>query len=102
MQAGKMEFVLRKQPPGKLLPSAHAVDREFAVISALQRTLVPVPQAISLCNNTQVLGTRFYVMSFVDGRLFLDPALPGASAEQRHGVYAAMAGTLSTPSVLKK
>lgn len=58
MQVAGLEFVLRKQPPGKLLPSAHAVWREFEVISALQATAVPVPKAVSLCKNASVLGTQ--------------------------------------------
>ena len=93
-QVAGAEFVLRKQPPGKLLPSAHAVGREYQVISALQATAVPVPEAVSLCRNSSVLGTHFYIMSFVNGRLFLDPSLPDASMEQRAGIYKAMCGAL--------
>ncbi|MDM7860500.1 phosphotransferase family protein [Alteromonas sp. ASW11-36] len=72
----KGQYVLRRQPPGKLLKSAHAVDREFRVIAALQDTDVPVPQAIHLCTDTDVLGAMFYIMEFKDGRIFWQSALP--------------------------
>jgi aminoglycoside phosphotransferase (APT) family kinase protein len=70
------EYVLRKQPPGKLLPSAHAVDREFRVLSALAGTDVPVPRPVLFCDDAQVIGTPFYLMERLRGRIFWEPSLP--------------------------
>src|SRR5487761_1867550 len=67
--AGGRRYVLRRKPPGKLLPSAHAVDREFRVVSALARTGFPVPRTHALCLDDDVIGTAFYVMDDVDGRI---------------------------------
>jgi aminoglycoside phosphotransferase (APT) family kinase protein len=83
-------YVLRKKPPGKLLPSAHAVEREFRVISALRNTGVPVPRTAVLCEDDSVIGTAFYVMEHVVGRVFLDPALPDLAPATRNDVYFAM------------
>ena len=80
-------YVLRKQPAGPLLPSAHAVDREFRVISALNRSTVPVAQPLCLCTDVKVIGTLFYVMSFAAGRNFWDPTLPGLTVTQRAAIY---------------
>src|SRR5262245_1428436 len=76
LQTDKGEFVLRKQPPGKLLPSAHAVDREFRVLSALAQTDVPVPHTHFFCADPSVIGTPFYVMERLTGRVFWSPDLP--------------------------
>ncbi len=77
-------YVLRRKPPGQLLASAHAVDREYKVISALGRhTDVPVPRTHLLCNDESVIGTWFYVMDHVEGRIFWDPSFPGVPHEQR-------------------
>ena len=77
-------YVLRRKPPGQLLASAHAVDREFKVISALGRhTDVPVPHAHVLCTDDAVIGTWFYVMDHVDGRIYWDPTYPDVPLEQR-------------------
>lgn len=89
------KFVLRKKPPGKLLASAHAVDREHAVLQALSLTPVPVPKPIIYCNDPQVIGTEFYVMDFADGRIFLDPNLPDLTPDQRRHVYKQMGSTLA-------
>jgi aminoglycoside phosphotransferase (APT) family kinase protein len=89
------DLVVRKQPPGDLLPSAHAVDREFRVISALARTKVPVPQALAYSADRSVIGTPFYIMERLDGRVFHDATLPGVSAGERDAMYAAMAQTLA-------
>src|ERR1051325_1561775 len=75
LAAGGHEYVLRRKPPGKLLPSAHAVDREYRVITALGRTHVPVPRTYVLCEDDSVIGTAFFVMDCVHGRVFSDPAL---------------------------
>jgi len=87
LMADGREYVLRRKPPGKLLPSAHAVEREFRVISALADTEVPVPQTYCLCEDATVIGTPFYVMDFVDGRVLWDPTLPGMTPTQRHAVF---------------
>src|ERR1044071_3251467 len=83
LSAGGRRYVMRRKPPGQLLPSAHAVDREFRVISALAGTDVPVARAYALCEDDGVIGTMFYVMDYVDGRVLWDPTLPGLTHEQR-------------------
>lgn len=88
-------YVLRRKPPGLLLKSAHAVDREFRVISALARTDVPVPRAMALCTDDSVLGTMFYVMAEVRGRVFWDPAMPDSNPAERAAVYDAMNAALA-------
>jgi aminoglycoside phosphotransferase (APT) family kinase protein len=88
-------LVVRKQPPGELLPSAHAVDREFRVISALAGTNVPVPRALAFCADRGVIGTPFYVMERLDGRVFHDCTLPGVAPSERGRMYTAMAQTLA-------
>jgi aminoglycoside phosphotransferase (APT) family kinase protein len=88
-------LVMRKQPPGKLLPSAHAVDREFRIISALAGTSVPVPPAVLFCGDARPIGTPFYVMERVDGRIFQDCTLPGVAVQDRRAMYRAMAQTLA-------
>jgi aminoglycoside phosphotransferase (APT) family kinase protein len=87
LAAGGREFVLRRKPPGKLLPSAHAVDREYRVITALGSTTVPVPKTYVLCEDDRVIGTAFFVMDCVHGRVFSDPALPGVSPAERTAMY---------------
>ena len=74
-------------PPGKLLPSAHAVDREYKVISALAGTDVPVAKTYALCTDDSVIGTMFYIMDCVDGRIMWDPALPGMTPAQRGAIF---------------
>jgi len=87
---GERRYVLRRKPPGKLLPSAHAVDREYRVISALAHTDVPVPRTFCVCEDDRVIGTAFYVMEFVDGRVLWDPTLPGMQPRERRGIFDAM------------
>ena len=82
-------YVLRRKPPGKLLPSAHAVDREFRVISALNKTNVPTPLAYALCEDESVVGTAFYIMEYCDGRVLWDPLLPEVAKEGRLAIYRA-------------
>ena len=84
---GTQSYVLRKQPEGELLPSAHAVDREYRVITALGRTDVPVPQTYCYCDDRSILGTPFFVMEFAAGRHFWDPALPELSADDRGALW---------------
>lgn len=80
-------YVLRKKPSGPLLPSAHAIDREYRVMSALAHTDVPVPRMWCLCEDNDVIGTAFYVMAHVDGRVSFDPSLPDMSNEERAAVF---------------
>jgi acyl-CoA dehydrogenase family protein 11 len=80
-------YVLRKKPAGKLLPSAHAVDREYQIISQLHSVGFPVPKPFLFCSNPDVLGVDFYVMQFVEGRIFRDPTLPTLSPKERRLVY---------------
>jgi aminoglycoside phosphotransferase (APT) family kinase protein len=80
-------YVLRRKPPGKLLPSAHAVDREFRVISALRQTLIPVAPAWVLCMDEGVIGTAFYVMDYIEGRVLWNQSLPGMSRSERAAIY---------------
>ena len=77
------KMVLRKQPPGPLLKGAHAVDREYRVQSALRDTGVPVADMLAWCGKANVLGTPFYVMDWIDGRVFHETSLPGAPTEDR-------------------
>ena len=88
-------LVLRKQPPGTLQPSAHAVDREFRVIVALDGSAVPVPKALLFCDDRTLVGTPFYVMERREGRVFHDCALPGCTPDERRALYRAMAETLA-------
>ena len=80
-------YVLRRQPPGALLKSAHQVDREFRAIAALADTEVPVPQALHLCEDRSVIGSMFYVMSFEDGRVLWSPRLEEATPTDRAQIY---------------
>jgi aminoglycoside phosphotransferase (APT) family kinase protein len=84
-QSGR--YVLRRKPPGKLLKSAHAVDREFRVISALYAADFPVPRPYVLCEDDEVIGTAFYVMEYVDGRIFWELDLPGIDPDERAAIY---------------
>jgi aminoglycoside phosphotransferase (APT) family kinase protein len=90
LTAGAKSYVLRRKPPGRLLPSAHAVDREYRVIRALADSDVPVARTHCLCLDETVIGTPFYVMDFVDGRIFWDPLLPGMTAADRRAIFAEM------------
>lgn len=83
-------YVLRRKPPGKLLPGAHAVDREYRVIEALGRQGFPVAKALGLCLDEEVIGTQFYVMEMVEGRIFWEAALPEVSAASRPAYFDAM------------
>jgi aminoglycoside phosphotransferase (APT) family kinase protein len=88
-------YVLRRKPPGELLPSAHAVDREYRVICALHAAGFPVPRPFVLCGDDAVAGTMFYVMAFVPGRIFWDAALPDLGRAERFAIYDAMNETLA-------
>ena len=88
-------YVLRRKPPGKLLPSAHAVDREYRVMTAVGTTGFPVPETRVLCTDDSVIGTWFYVMDCVEGRIFWEPTLPDLEPEERRAIYDAMIGVLA-------
>jgi len=92
---GAHRFVLRKKPDGDILPGAHAIEREFRVMRALAETDVPVPGALWLEEDTTILGTPFYVMERVEGRVFEDCTLPGLTAHERREIYLDMARTLA-------
>ena len=93
---GKREYVLRKKPPGKLLPSAHAIDREYRILKALQNTDVPVPRMYLLCEDESVIGTAFYVMEKVKGRIFRDAIAENVSGpEERASIFDSMNETLA-------
>jgi aminoglycoside phosphotransferase (APT) family kinase protein len=95
LDIGCNKYVLRRKPAGELLASAHAVDREFRLISALQHTNVPVPTPIALCDDNDVIGSMFYLMSYEDGDIFWDPALPEAPTAERQGYYRALVESLA-------
>ena len=80
-------YILRRKPPGKLLPSAHAIDREYRVMQALAGSEVPVPKMYGLCDDPEVIGTAFYLMEYISGRILWDPALPGMTAAARGAHY---------------
>lgn len=87
LDAASGRYVLRRKPPGKLLKSAHAVDREFRIISALYAADFPVPRPLVLCEDDEVIGTTFFVMEFVEGRIFWDLDLPGLEQAERTAIY---------------
>ncbi len=91
----RREFVLRKKPPGKLLHSAHQVDREYRVITALAGTGVPVPTTRLLCTDDSVIGQMFYVMDGVEGRIFTDSTLPGMDPKDRAAIFDSMNDALA-------
>jgi aminoglycoside phosphotransferase (APT) family kinase protein len=90
IDVGHRQLVLRRKPPGTLLPSAHAVDREFRIMRALAGSRVPVPGCLALCEDPSVIGSAFYVMEYVEGRIFYDPALPSLPRDARAPIYAEM------------
>ena len=89
------KYVLRKQPPGKLLPSAHAIDREYRVQAALKGTPVPVVTMRLFCEDPSIIGTSFYLMDYIPGRIFAKPELPELNNNQRKAAYRAFAETLA-------
>jgi len=94
--AGEQRYVLRRKPPGRLLPSAHAIEREYRVMQALSGTGVPVARMYALCEDPAVIGTAFYVMEYVEGRILWDPTLPGMTTAQRAAHYDELNRVLST------
>ncbi|HXW39825.1 MAG TPA: phosphotransferase family protein [Xanthobacteraceae bacterium] len=88
-------YALRRKPPGKLLPSAHAVDREYRVISALHPQGFPIAEPVAYCADEAVIGTAFFVTAYVEGRVFWEPQMPGSAPRERAAVYDAMNATLA-------
>jgi len=88
-------FALRRKPPGVLVPSAHAIEREYRIMHALQSTGFPVAKTWALCEDISIIGTAFYVMDCLDGRIFWDPSLPELALSERRPVFASMAETLA-------
>jgi aminoglycoside phosphotransferase (APT) family kinase protein len=95
VQSRTSRYVLRRKPPGKLLPSAHAVDREFRVLAALAGTAVPVARVYALCEDPAVVGSAFYVMDYIEGRIFWDALLPEVAAAGRRSIYGEMVRVLA-------
>jgi len=93
---GDWRGVLRKQPNDVLMPSAHAIDREYRVLSALQGSGVPTPKPYLYCENREILGTPFYLMEWLNGRVFHDFATPGLEREERAALYRSMCTTLAS------
>jgi len=88
-------FVLRRKPPGQLLPSAHAIEREYEVMTALGASEVPVPKTYLLCEDASVIGTPFFLMEYVEGRPMTDATLPDRSPEDRRAIYRSMIEVLA-------
>ena len=95
IEAASGRYVLRRKPPGQLLASAHAVDREYRVLQALHGSAVPVAAPLHLCRDESVIGSMFYLMEFVDGRIFWDPSLPDITPDQRGAYVDAIISTLA-------
>ena len=95
LEAASGRYVLRRKPLGTLLGSAHAVDREFRVLKALHGSGVPVAHPLHLCTDDTIIGSMFYVMSYIDGRVFWDPSLPELQPEQRTALYEVLLQTLA-------
>jgi aminoglycoside phosphotransferase (APT) family kinase protein len=96
LETGDARHVLRKKPNGNLLPSAHMIEREYRVAHALSTTGVPVVRQRLLCEDAGIIGTPFYVMDFVEGRVFRDPALPDVAPAERNAIYRAMCDAMAS------
>lgn len=95
LTTGTQRIVLRKKPPGLLQASAHAIDREYRVMNALRSTNVPVPRMLAYCDDASIVGTPFYLMEFVPGRVLLDQSLPGMTPTERRAIYSEMSRVLA-------
>ena len=95
IETNEHDYVVRRKPPGKLLPSAHAVDREYKVITALNKTDVPVPKTFSYCEDDSVIGTPFFLMEHVKGKIFWELLLPESKPEERRKIYLSMNETIA-------
>ena len=100
IDAASGRYVLRQKPVGKVLPSAHQVDREFRVMQALAQTDVPVPRMLALCTDDSVMGSMFFVMEHLEGRVLFDPRLPDLSPDQRGAIFDAMNGAIAAISTV--
>lgn len=89
------DYVLRKKPAGPLLPSAHAIDREYRVMQALAGSGVAVPRMLAWCGDAAIIGTEFFLMEFLDGRVLADPALPQCAPDERAAIYREMANVIA-------
>jgi aminoglycoside phosphotransferase (APT) family kinase protein len=96
IEAASGRYVLRRKPPGRLLASAHAVDREFRVLTALHGSAIAVARPLHLCTDDGVIGSMFYLMSYVPGRVLWDPALPEVSADERGAYFDAALDVLAS------
>lgn len=96
LTAGAKQYVMRRKPPGALLPSAHAVEREYRVITALANTEVPVAKTYALCEDTEWIGSAFYIMDYVQGRILWSSALPGLAPAERAALFAEMNRVIAT------
>ncbi len=90
VSTGERQYVLRKKPPGQLVASAHSIDREYRVMKALQSSGVPVPRMFAYCNDESIVGTPFYLMEFLEGRVLADQSLPGMEPLERGAIYREM------------
>ena len=95
ISTNEKDLVIRRKPPGKLLKSAHAVDREYRVITALNQTDVPVPKTYAYCDDTNIIGTPFFVMDHVKGNIFWELLLPSCDHDQRRSIYLSMNDTIA-------
>lgn len=95
LETPSKKYVLRRKPPGKLLPSAHAVDREYRVMTALGAQNFPVPKTYALCEDDSVIGTAFFIMDFVEGRIFWDASLPECEPTERRALYLELVDVIS-------
>jgi len=100
IDAASGRYVLRQKPVGKVLPSAHQVDREYRVMKALGETDVPVPRMLGLCDDESVMGSMFFVMEHLDGRTLWDPRLPEMTPAERAAVFEAMNDTIARISLV--
>jgi aminoglycoside phosphotransferase (APT) family kinase protein len=89
------EYVLRRKPPGQLLKSAHAVEREYRVMRALAESGVPVPRTFHLCNDESIIGSVFFIMEYIEGQIYWDPTLPDLSNQERRNTYQEMCRVLA-------
>ena len=95
LHSKELQYVLRKKPPGKLLPSAHQVEREYRIMQALGETTVPVPKMLLLCEDETIIGTPFFIMEYVQGRVLADLSLPDMEPPERQAIYSDMIRVLA-------
>ena len=96
VRAESGQYVLRRKPLGPLLPKAHAIEREYRVLHALRDSNVPVPKVLAFCDDNAILGAPFYIMDFVEGRIFYDQRLPGMAPPERAKIFDAMNATVAS------